>query len=119
MCTINLLYKLLCWCVEIHCINRCVVKWSTRPDNVLSSLYCYSSQFDCIYDSDHWWDKALDWSCDAGISDKLMEAVTMEMNTIPSHAQVVVRTTGGLQYLLLEEVDKLMVNIMNLCLFSP
>ena len=33
----------------------------------------------------------------------------MEMNTIPIHAQVAVRSTDGLQYLLLEEAEKLEV----------
>ena len=74
---------------------------------------------------EHWWDKALEWSCDAGISSKLMEAVSMEMNTIPSHAQVVVRSTDGLQYLLLEEAEKLKVilvehlNNQDTCPCSP
>ena len=68
-----------------------------------------------MYDPDHWWDKVLDWSRDADISDKLMEAVTMEINTIPSHAQVVVRTPAGLQYLIMEEVDKLVVSIVDSC----
>ena len=72
---------------------------------------CCCLQVDCMYDSDHWWDKALEWSCEAGMSDKLMEAITMEITTMPSHVQVTVRYTDGLQYLLLEEVEKLEVGI--------
>lgn len=53
----------------------------------------------------------LDWSHVAGVANELMEAVAMEMNTIPSHAQVRVTYTEALQYLLLEEVEKLEVSI--------
>ena len=35
----------------------------------------------------------------------------MEMSTIPSHAQVSITSTEALQYLLLEEVEKLEVSI--------
>ena len=66
------------------------------------------SQLD-TYSSEHWWEKALEWSCDASMSSKLVEAVAMEMNTMPSHIQVAVGSTEGLQYLLLEEVEKLVV----------
>ena len=43
----------------------------------------------------------------------------MEMNTMPSHIQVAVRTTDGLQYLLLEEAEKLDVRIVKRISWTP
>jgi len=59
----------------------------------------------------YWWDRALDWSCNAGVVDKVMEAVAMEMSTIPSHSHMVIRMVSGLQILLLQEAEKLEVSI--------
>ncbi|XP_065889670.1 E3 ubiquitin-protein ligase SHPRH-like isoform X2 [Dysidea avara] len=59
-------------------------------------------------DSDYWWNKALSWSCDAGVSDRLMQVVGTELDTIPGHPQtLMIRDMSGLQLVLLQEAEKL------------
>ena len=57
----------------------------------------------------------MDWSCDADLSTKLVEAVAMEMNIIPRHAQTTIGSVSGLQIVLLQEADKLYVRRLIVC----